>query len=63
MQATHAQCQPSQHLFPALARSGSLPGRHAQVYLNKSPDARDQLQTVIGQNEPTQDFLGIANVL
>jgi hypothetical protein len=24
---------------------------------------RNPLQTVIGQNEPTQDFLGIANVL
>jgi len=24
---------------------------------------RNPLQTVIGQNEPTQNFLGIANVL
>src|SRR6266852_9238480 len=31
MQATHAQCQPSQDSFPALAGSGSLPGKHAQV--------------------------------
>ncbi len=27
MQATHAQCQPSQDSFPALAGSGSLPGK------------------------------------
>src|SRR6266550_2507870 len=33
MRATHAQCQLSQDSFPALAGSGSLPGKHAPVGL------------------------------
>src|SRR5216683_4513441 len=50
MQATHAQCQLSQDSFPALAGSGSLPGKHAPVGLNKSPDARDQSQSAANRH-------------
>jgi len=50
MRATHAQCQLSQDLFPALAGSGSLPGKHAPVGLNKSPDARDQSQSAANRH-------------
>ncbi len=38
------------------SRSRVGPGR--MLAINRNP-----LQTVIGQNEPTQNFLGIANVL
>ena len=50
MRATHAQCQLSQDLFPALAGSGSPPGKHAPVGLNKSPDARDQSQSAANRH-------------
>src|SRR6266581_7197970 len=50
MQATHAQCQLSQDSFPALAGSGSVPGKHAPVGLNKSPDARDQSQSAVNRH-------------
>src|SRR6266581_4480215 len=50
MQATHAQCQLSQDSFPALAGSGSVPGKHAPVGLNKSPDGRDQSQSAVSRH-------------